>query len=46
MLLFRLCANVLSVGLVPDVSPFNVPSALLLEPWAVGDTEGMEAAAV
>ena len=38
MLLLRLCAKVLSMGLVADPSPFTEPSALLLNPWVVGET--------
>jgi len=46
MLLFRLCAKDLCVGLVDELSPFTDPSALLLKPWVVGDVCDMGGAIV
>lgn len=46
MLLLRLCAKVLCVGLVDDPAPFTDPSALLLRPVAVGDVCDMGVAVV
>ena len=46
MLLFRLCAEDLSVGLADDPLLFTDPSAVLLEPCIAGETIDMGVAVV